>query len=39
MSALSQVAHGIGRNRVEQHAPVGGVEHRRLAGFAQGIGK
>ena len=30
---VAQIAHGIGRDGVEQLAPVGGVEHRRLAGF------
>jgi len=30
---VAQVAHGVGGDRIEKPAPVGGVEHRRLAGF------
>jgi len=33
MSARSRRSHGIGWDAVEQFAPVGSVERRRLAGF------
>jgi hypothetical protein len=33
ISAVAQIAHRVGRDRVEQLSPLQGVEHRRLAGL------